>query len=253
MTARARSFGSVASAYEEYRPGYPDEVVDHVLAYAGQPISTALEIGAGTGKATRVFARRGIAITASDPDAAMLAELRKHVPASVTTVQAALEELPLTSTYDLVYAAASLHWTESTGRWSRVAALLRPGATFASFGGEMCLSEPALEAAVTQARMPFLADDSAPPPEGRPTDSAMNWPGNALQECGLFTDVREVIIERRSRMPAERYVGLLSTVSAYLELSAAVRGEALAAIRDVLPESVLVTADVVLHLGRRRP
>src|SRR5882757_1462505 len=110
--ARALSFGSAASAYERFRPGYPDELVDEVLAYAGRPVSTALEIGAGTGKATREFAARGIAVTATDPDPDMLAELRRHVPASVTAVQAAFEDLTTDTTYDLVYAAASLHWTE---------------------------------------------------------------------------------------------------------------------------------------------
>src|SRR6266508_5985765 len=123
MVERALSFGSVASAYERFRLGYPDELVDDVLTYAGRSIRTALEIGAGTGKATRVFAEHGIPVTATDPDPAMLAELRKHVPATVTTVQGALEDLRLTSTYDLVFAAASLHWTEPANRWSRVAAL----------------------------------------------------------------------------------------------------------------------------------
>ena len=56
MVERALSFGAVASAYERYRPGYPDELVDEVLAYAGRPVRTALEVGAGTGKATRAFA-----------------------------------------------------------------------------------------------------------------------------------------------------------------------------------------------------
>jgi trans-aconitate methyltransferase len=82
------------------------------MAYAGPPVRTALEIGAGTGKATRVFAQGGVAVTATDPDGAMLAELRKHVPACVCSVQASFEELGLDERYDLVYAAASLHWTD---------------------------------------------------------------------------------------------------------------------------------------------
>ena len=127
MTDRALTFGAVASAYELFRPGYPDELVDPVLAYAGRPVRTALEIGAGTGKATRVFAARGLAVTATDPDAAMLAELRRHVPASVTVVRASLEELTLTQRYDLVFAAAALHWTEPTGRWSRTSPNPWPG------------------------------------------------------------------------------------------------------------------------------
>src|SRR6476620_3712684 len=72
VSRRALSFGSVAAAYERYRPGYPDQLVDTVLSYAELPIRNALEIGSGTGKATRAFAARGIAITATDPDPAML-------------------------------------------------------------------------------------------------------------------------------------------------------------------------------------
>jgi trans-aconitate methyltransferase len=124
---RALSFGAVAAAYERFRPAYPAELFDTVARYASEPIRTALEIGAGTGKATRLFAQRGVAVTATEPDAAMLAELRQHVPATVTTVQASFEDLTLNETYGLVYAAAALHWTNPQGRWSRMSALLEPG------------------------------------------------------------------------------------------------------------------------------
>jgi hypothetical protein len=59
-----------------------------------------------------VLANSGAERTCTDPDAAMLTELRTHVPATVAVVQAAFEGLPLTSTYDLVFAAAALHWTD---------------------------------------------------------------------------------------------------------------------------------------------
>jgi SAM-dependent methyltransferase len=251
MTERARSFGSVAAAYERFRPGYPDALVDEVLGYAGQPVHTALEIGAGTGKATRVFADHGIAITATDPDPAMLAELRLHVPGTVTTVEAAFEELPLTAGHDLVFAAASLHWTEPCGRWSRVAGMLRPTGVFASFGGQMHLADPDLERAVRAARASYLADDDVPSPDGTPADSPLQWPGTELTRSDLFTDVRQRTIGRRLTMSAGDYVGHLSTVSAYLELPEPVRDQALGRIRDVLPEDVPLTADLTLHLARR--
>src|ERR1051326_3183507 len=107
MVARALSFGPIAEAYERFRPGYPVELFDMVMAYAGHPVRTALEIGAGTGRATRLFAQPGIQITATEPDEAMLAELRKHVPASVRTVQTAFEGLRPSGTFGLVYAAAA--------------------------------------------------------------------------------------------------------------------------------------------------
>lgn len=251
MTSRALRFGSAASTYERFRPDYPGAVVDEVLAYAGPGVADALEIGAGTGKATRVFAAYGIAVTATEPDAAMLAELERHVPDRVRTAQATFEDLPLTTRYDLVYAAAALHWTRPEGRWERVASLLVPGGVFASFGGPTRLADPALEEAVRTAREPYLADDEVPSPDGTPADSALQWPGTELEASELFTDVRQVVLERRSTVPAGDFVGVLSTVSAYLELDRDVRDTVLRRIRGVLPDRVAVEADMTLHLARR--
>ncbi|MBD3925330.1 class I SAM-dependent methyltransferase [Nocardioides cavernae] len=250
MTSRALSFGSVAAAYERFRPGYPGALVDAVLAYAGGPVATALEIGAGTGKATRVFAARGLAVTATEPDAAMLAELERHVPDSVRTVRATFEELPLTSTYDLVYAAAALHWTRAEGRWERAAKLLEPGGVLASFGGPLDLADPGLEDAVRCARAPWLADDDVPSPDGTPDSAAMQWPGTELSRSELFTDVRQVELDRRTTVSALDYVGLLSTVSAYLELPPIDREAAFGRILAVLPPQVDVVGDITLHLAR---
>jgi SAM-dependent methyltransferase len=252
MTQRARSFGSVAAAYERFRPGYPDEVVDTVLAYAGRPVRTALEVGAGTGKATRVFAARGIAVTATDPDPAMLEELRRHLPGSVVTVTAAFEDLPVGPVYDLVFAAASFHWTRPEGRWPRVAALLAPEGAFASFGGQVHLADPEVERAVRVARSRFLEDDEVASPDGTPGDSPMQWPGTELLRSELFTDVRQETIERRMTATPEEYVGHLATVSAYLELPRPVREQAFGRILEVLPAEVRLVADLTLHLARRR-
>jgi SAM-dependent methyltransferase len=67
---RRLSFGSVADLYEAARPSYPAELVEDVVAYAGlQQTDRILEVGAGTGKATRLFAALGHAIAAHFLDA----------------------------------------------------------------------------------------------------------------------------------------------------------------------------------------
>ncbi|MEV4417664.1 class I SAM-dependent methyltransferase [Catellatospora sp. NPDC049609] len=251
MAERALSFGTMAQAYERFRPGYPDELFDLVMAYAGRPVRTALEIGAGTGKATRLFARRGVTVTATDPDAAMLAELRKYVPAAVTTVRAAFEQLAPGERYGLVYAAAALHWTSPEGRWPRMAALLEPGGVFASCGGPVRLADPAVEEAVQAARAPFLDSDDIPSPDGTPPEEPMQWPGTELQRTALFTDVRQSVIERRLTMSARDYVGHLSTISAYLVLPAATQDQIYRRILRVLPDTVEIDADIIVHLARR--
>jgi SAM-dependent methyltransferase len=252
MSSRALSFGVKAEAYERFRPGYPAELFDMVMAYAGQPVRTALEIGAGTGKATRLFAGRGVTVTATEPDGAMLTELRKHVPASLETVQAAFEDLRPGESYGLVYAAAALHWTNPEGRWSRVAALLGPGGVFASFGGPAELADPAVRDAVHAARAPFLDSDEVPSPDGTPPEHDMQWPGTELQRSEWFADVRQFVIGRRLALSARDYVGHLSTISAYLALPAPEQEEVYSRIMRVLPETVEMTADITVHLARRR-
>lgn len=103
----ALSFGSVAERYERDRMGYPAEVVDAVLAYAGRPVSSAVEVGAGTGLATRLFGTRGVAVTALEPDVEMarvLAWTTRGLP--VKLVRCTFEEFTPDRRVDLVYAAA---------------------------------------------------------------------------------------------------------------------------------------------------
>lgn len=251
MPGRALSFGAMAQEYERFRPGYPAQLADLVMAYAGRPVRTALEIGAGTGKATRLFASLGVAVTATEPDGAMLAELRKHVPANVRTVRAAFEDLRPGESYGLVYAAAALHWTSPQDRWSRVAALLQPGGVFASFGGPFQLADAAVADAVRAARAPFLDSDEIPSPDGTPAEQDMQWPGTELLRSEWFTDVQQSVIDRRLTMTASDYIGHLSTVSAYLQLPTSTQAQVLSQIMQVLPPTVAITADLTVHLARR--
>jgi SAM-dependent methyltransferase len=251
-SARALSFGPVAEAYERFRPGYPDALYTAVAEYAGRPLATALEIGAGTGKATRLFAAHGVAVTATEPDEAMLAELRAAVPTEVRTVRAAFEELGPGETYGLVYAAAALHWTRPEGRWQRVAELLEPDGVFASFGGPVELADPAVAEAVRAAREPYLPCDDVPSPDGTAPEAEMQWPGTELQRSELFGDVRQVVVERRFTVSAEHYLGHLSTISAYLHLPPPRRQQVYDAIARVLPPTVGIVGDVTAHLARVR-
>ncbi|MEV8513783.1 methyltransferase domain-containing protein [Dactylosporangium sp. NPDC051484] len=252
MSDRALRFGAVAEAYERFRPGYPARLFDLVMAYAGRPVRTALEIGAGTGKATRVFARAGITVTATDPDQAMLAELRNRVPANVATRRAAFEDLRPGERYGLVYAAAALHWTKPEGRWPRMASLLEPGGVFASFAGPIQLADPAVDEAVRAARAPFLESDEVPSPDGTPPGHRMQWPGTELQRSVWFADVQQSVIKRRVTMSAADYVSHLSTISAYLELPTAQQKQVFSRIEQVLPATVELAADIIVHLARRR-
>lgn len=247
-TSRGLVFGAAAESYERFRLGYPDEVVDRTLAYAGRPVRTAIEVGSGTGKATRAFASRGVRITALEPDVNMFTVLqRESVAMPVTPVHARFEEYDGPAV-DLVYAAAAWHWTDPATRWSRTAHLLVEGGVVASFGSPMSLVDEATSAAVEEVRRPFLPDDSVglgEDPTGR------RWPAWELDACELFTDVVDLNLPRQVVVPRKEYVGYLSTVSAYLQLTVRQRQKVLHRIAEVLPDQVRLDAGVRLCLARK--
>lgn len=79
----------------------------------------------------------------------------------------------------------------------------------------------------------------------------MQWPGTELQRSEWFGDVQQSVIERRVTMSARDYIGHLSTISAYLELSASEQEQVYSRIMQVLPERVETAADIAVHLARR--
>jgi ubiquinone/menaquinone biosynthesis C-methylase UbiE len=125
----AHSFGGVAEAYERGRPSYPVEAVRWML---GEQPRRVLELGAGTGKLTRVLVEQGHDVHATDPDAAMLAILEDRLPA-VRTAVASAEEIPLADrSVDAVVAAQAFHWFDLDRALPEIARVLVPG-------GRICL------------------------------------------------------------------------------------------------------------------
>ena len=126
-----RTFDEVARLYNEIRPRYPDALFEKLMAVAGlQPGSTLLEIGPGTGQATRPLAMKGFAITAIELGAG-LAEVARYELQDYKNVQiitGAFEEITLpVSSYDLVFAATSFHWIDPAVRFVKIHKLLKDG------------------------------------------------------------------------------------------------------------------------------
>jgi SAM-dependent methyltransferase len=111
-------------AYERGRPGYPSEVV-HI---PGLPSSaTVVEIGAGTGKLTRLLVATFARVAAIEPDDQMRAWLTVLCP-KAEAIAGSGEQIPLPSaTADAVFAAQSFHWFANERALAEIARVLRPG------------------------------------------------------------------------------------------------------------------------------
>jgi ubiquinone/menaquinone biosynthesis C-methylase UbiE len=119
----ARSFGSVAEAYDRARPSYPLEAAQWMV---GRQPSTVVELGAGTGKFTDLLVRLSHDVLATDPDDEMLSHLRlRHPDLRVATAPA--EAVPVaTRSVDTVVAAQAFHWFDTDAALREAARMLKP-------------------------------------------------------------------------------------------------------------------------------
>ncbi len=123
-----QTFDSVAAEYDATRPDYPGALYDAVESALGRPLLGAdvLDVGAGTGIATRALAGRGARVVALDPGPAVLAVLRGRSTSRVGAVVGDGDALPLRdAAFDLVTYAQAWHWTDPTRSLPEAARVLR--------------------------------------------------------------------------------------------------------------------------------
>ena len=131
--ARARSFERAAEEYERARAEYPPELLD------GLPLgenAEVLDLGAGTGKLTRLLTQRYRRVIAVEPLDGMRAILERVVPEAESHAGTA-EAIPLAdASVDAVFAAQAFHWFANDEAVAEIARVLRPGGLLALIWNE---------------------------------------------------------------------------------------------------------------------
>jgi SAM-dependent methyltransferase len=126
-------FDPLVDFYDAARPTYPEALFTQ-LAQLTRPLTGArvVEVGAGTGIATRALRSHGAYVLPVDHGAAMLARLQERAAASPTPVRADAHQLPVRSGWaDLVCYAQAWHWTDPPRATAEAARVLRPGGALA--------------------------------------------------------------------------------------------------------------------------
>ena len=127
LSAPPDAFGRAARDYERGRPGWPEPLLDEVVAEIGLgPESPVLDLAAGTGKLTRLLVQRFRRVVAVELDEAMLAVLAEVVPQAEPLLGPA-EAIPLPDdAVDAVFVAEAFHWFASDATVAEIARVLRP-------------------------------------------------------------------------------------------------------------------------------
>jgi SAM-dependent methyltransferase len=216
---RRVSFDARAELYDAVRPAYPDALAADVLARAAPGrAARVLEIGAGTGKATLVFARRGATVVALEPGPRMAAVLRQRAAGlDVTVVDSTFEAWPIDGAFDVVMSAQAIHWVEPSVRYVKAAAALAPGGTLAVIRNEKATLERSvrddLDAAYARLSWPDDRTEEDAVEHARRTLTA------EIDASGLFGPVEVRCYPWTATYTTARYLDLLDTYSDHAILS----------------------------------
>lgn len=149
MTTEQRFiFDEVSELYDRSRPRYPDALFDDLVSLSGiPPGGRILEVGCGTGQATRPLAQRGFRVVCLEPGPAMARTARDKLVGfpGVRVLESTFEDWPVEGrAFDLVVSAQAFHWVAAEVRFAKASAALGSVGALAVIGNAVVLGRSSL-------------------------------------------------------------------------------------------------------------
>ena len=205
------TFNTAPTLYEDVRPGYPEELIQDILDLSGlNDGSSILEVGCGTGKATRPFAERGYELICLDIGADLIAVAKEKLKVfpNVSFVAHAFEEWGSDGKFDLIISATAFHWVDPKVRYLKASEVLKSKGFLAVFSNQHVRKDEGFFAESQR-----LYDKYYPPlTTNRPTH-ATNFPG-----AEAFQDPIKRVYPWTQTYSSEQYIKLLMTYSDHIAL-----------------------------------
>lgn len=206
----AAGFGSAAEAYERGRPDYPPEAIAWLAERLDLgPGRTVVDLGAGTGKLSRLLAGTGARVIAVEP----VDEMRAFI--EVEALAGTAEAIPLPDACaDAVTAAQAFHWFRPDEAGREIDRILKPGGKLARIDNRLDRSDPATDAfaaIIDHCRgHPCLEDEPSPDARRFPHAQTLDADGLAAR---LASETSIAILpdeRRREVLDAVRALGPLT-------------------------------------------
>lgn len=262
---RGKLFNEVPALYHQIRPSYPDELFSDLVAVTTVDTeSSVLEIGCGTGQATRSLAQLGCSVTAIEPGVEM-ADMARQRLAHFSNVAVETSRFETWDAhgrrFDLIIAASSWHWIDPSIGWRKAHDVLRPCGWLAVLGHVVIrrTDEPEVYAATADLHERFAPgnpDWGHPPLEDEVRATSHGWGPPHEDNDSLFGPTIVCWYPTVQHFDAAGFTNLLRTLSPYRRLDPPAREPLLAAIEQRIRTNLDNHATrrylTVLRIGQRQ-
>lgn len=258
-----RVFTEVPELYDRVRPGYPDELFADLVTVTGMDEwSSVLEVGCGTGQATRSLGALGCSVTAVEQGSEMAAVARQRLAAfsNVTVETSTFEEWDdHGARFDVLVAASAWHWVDPSVGWRRAHDVLYPGGWMALLGNVVVrrLGEAEVYAQTADLHEQFCPGNPGwghPPLEDEVRSTDGSW-GQVEDPGGLFGPTTVRWYPTVQWLNGDGFADLLRSTSLYRRLDREVREPLLDAVAERIRTRLGDRASrrylSVLHVGQR--
>jgi SAM-dependent methyltransferase len=220
---RAESFGSVAAAYDRFRPSYPDALISDLVELGPDRV---LDVACGTGKVAVPLVACGLAVLGVEADPKMAAIARTH---GLIVEQGKFEEWDDAGrTFDLITCGQGWHWIDTSIGDEKAARLLNPGGTLALFWNRDLFDDE------VRAELDRVYEEHAPELAGSDRGHKDAPFVEHLREIGKFASVDTTVYRWSTTVEADDLIGRTGTYSDHIRLAPERRDALLDAIRAVI-------------------
>ncbi|SEH42655.1 Methyltransferase domain-containing protein [Ruminococcus flavefaciens] len=257
-----RTFDSVSSAYDKMRPGYVGELYQKIFGYVHiDKNSRAVEVGSGSGQATKPVLDTGCDLTAVEYGENLSELLRENFKGypNLTVMTGKFEDMTFSeNTYDLVFSATAFHWIPEETGYRKVFSMLRQGGAFARFANHPCISKKdnALAQAIEDVYDKYYYSYYPEKKRGTAAEYTAEQSEKTANISGKygFTDIQFHLFYRERVFTADEYIQLLGTYSDHIAIEKGVREEFFSSIKEAVNAhgGRLVISDTLdLQLARK--
>lgn len=238
---------TAALEYERGRPSYARAAVERIRSEVVSGAERLLDLGAGTGQLSRLFAPHVDLVVAVEPSGQMRDLLARNLPGACVLAGEA-ERLPLPdSSVDAVVVGEAFHWFRGDLAVAEIARVLRPGRGLGLLWNVAIRSDPPWPDALTE--LIARQRDARVPEQRRYSSGAWR---RAFDETDLFEPLRQGSAEHRHRQEADAFVAQIASWSYIASLPERERDTVLRRVRSLAPEAITVTLRTDFYWTRRR-